>query len=101
MTIQDFLNKWKFAEDTYFKVVDGVVYRNVKAGLIEEKEFKHTTRKVGKYRVVAQHFDCNLPYTNYYLIFDDKIYRVELHPIWTPNILVDMTNDLRNVIGGD
>lgn len=101
MNIKEFINKWKFAESNYYKVVDGVVYRNVQAGLIEEESFKYTTRKVGKYRIVAQHFECNLPYTNYFLIFDDKIYYVELHPIWTPNILVDMTNDLRNVIGGD
>ena len=94
MKLNEFLNKWKFVEDTYYKVIDDIVYRDVQAGLIEEFEMKKTTRRVGKYRIVAQHFECTLPYTRYYLIFDDKIYTTEQHPIWIPNILKDMTSEL-------
>ena len=97
MTLQEFLNKWKFQKDTYYKVIDNVVYRDVKAGLIKEYDFRKTTRKVGKYRIVAQHFDCALPYTNYYLIFDNSIFKTEQHPIWVPNILNDIVNDLKSL----
>ena len=97
MTLQEFLNKWEFKKDTYYKAIDNVVYRDVKAGLIEEDDFRKTTRKVDKYRIVAQHFDCALPYTNYYLIFGNNIYVTEQHPIWIPNILNDMVNDLKSL----
>ena len=95
--MEKFLNDWNFKEDTYYKVIDGKVYRNVKAGLIEDSEFKKTTRRVGKYRIIAFHFDCALPYTKYYLIFDDKIYSTELHPEFVPNILNDMVKELKNI----
>lgn len=97
MEMEKFLKSWDFKESTYYKVVNGIVYRNVKAGLIEEKDFKRTTRKVGKYRIVARHFECALPYTDYYLIFDDKIYETEQHPGWISNILKDMVEELKEV----
>lgn len=95
--MEDFLKKWNFVKSSYYKVISGIVYRNVQAGLIEEKEFKKTTRKVGRYRIIAQHFNTALPYTNYYLIFDNKIYETEQHPIWIPNILKDMVNELKEI----
>ena len=97
MTIQEFLKKWYFVEDTYHRVINSIVYRDVQAGLIEENDFRKTTRKINKYRIVAQYFDCALPYTNYYLVFDDKIYKATHHPIWISNILKDMTVDLEKV----
>lgn len=95
--MEEFLKEWNFVESTYYKVINGVVYRDVKAGLIECEDFKKTTRKIGKYRIVAQHFECALPYTNYYLIFDDKIYLTSLHPSWCSNILVDMVDGLKKL----
>lgn len=101
MNIQEFISKWKFVESEYYKVINGEVFRNVQAGLIKEDDFRKTTRHIGKYRIVARHFDCALPYTHYYLIFEDRIYETELYPIWIPNILLDMTNDLKIIMGGE
>ena len=98
--MEEFLKHWNFVQSTYYKVINNIVYRDVQAGLIEEKKsMRKTTRKIGKYRIVAQHFDCALPYTNYYLIFDDKIYKTEQHPtILIPNILKDMVVELKELI---
>lgn len=93
--MEEFLKRWNFNESSYYKVVNNKVYRNVQAGLIEDEDFKRTTRRVGKYRIVAKRFDCALPYTMYYLIFNNKIYETEQHPIWISNILNDMTNELK------
>lgn len=57
----------KFTENTYYKLIDGKVYRNAAAGLF--KEDWHTTRRVGSYKIHAEYFgDCALPQTDYYLI---------------------------------
>lgn len=96
--LEEFLKEWDFKEDTYFKVVNNIVYRNVQAGLIEEPRFKRSTRRAGKYRIVAEHFECALPYTNYYLIFDDKIYKTEQHTCWVSNVLNDMTSELKEIV---
>lgn len=97
MNLVAFLKEWEFEESTYYKVIDGKIYRNVQAGLIECKDMR-TTRKVGPYRIIAQHFECALPYTNYYLVFEDNIYKATLHPQWVPDALNTMVAQLKEII---
>lgn len=66
-----------FVTDDYLIYENGKVYRNVRAGKIEDK--LHCVRRIGKYKLCAEHFNCSLPYTIYYLIDTEKkvIYKSE------------------------
>ena len=55
-----------FKKSSYYIMKDGKVYRNVSAGLFEES--MRATRVVNGYKIHADHFNCALPYTNYYIL---------------------------------
>lgn len=92
MTIHEILQKHGFKPDHYFKVVNGEVYRNVAAGLIKEDRFKRATRRVGRYKLYAEHHATQLPYTNYFLIVDGNVYKREA----IFSILEELVADLRD-----
>lgn len=97
--MKEFLEKWNFKETNSYKVIDNDVYRVSINGLHVDNSFRKTTRKVGKYRIVAKHFNCNLPFTKYYLIYDNTICESrEYYTEWSYNILQDMTNDLKELV---
>lgn len=57
----------KFTESTYYIIKDGKVYRNVYAGLFEEKWA--ITRKVSDdVKIHVEHFDCACPFSRYYIL---------------------------------
>ena len=60
------IGDFDFEKSSYFVMKDGKVYRNVIAGLIEES--MRATRVVNGYKIHADHFDCALPYSNYYIL---------------------------------
>jgi len=60
------IGDFDFEKSSYFVMKDGKVYRNVVAGLIEEP--MRTTRVVNGYKIHADHFDCVLSYSNYYIL---------------------------------
>lgn len=67
----------KFKIEDYYIYENGKIYRNVAAGKFEDK--LHCVRRIGKYKLCAEHFNCALPYTVYYVIDTEKevIYRSE------------------------
>lgn len=71
------LGNYELKESTYYVMKNGNVYRNVASGLI--KNPMRTTRNAGKYKIHAEHFNCALPYTNYYVLDseNDKIYELK------------------------
>ncbi len=90
--VNKFLKHFGFIEDTYYKVVDGVVYRNVKAGLIKvDKPFHRPVRNAGGVKIYAEKFEAVDPYTAYFVIADGKVYRVES----TMSMLTDMVATLK------
>lgn len=60
------IGDFEFKKSSYYVMKDGKVYRNVVAGLIEES--MRATRVVNGYKIHADHFDCALSYSNYYIL---------------------------------
>ena len=93
----NFLEKYGFKPDNYYKVGDGIVYRNVAAGLIkEEKPFNMAFRKVGNYKIYAVHHRVTQPYTVYYIVVDNVVYRAEYYE----SVINDMVEDLELLAKG-
>lgn len=60
----------KFEKKDYYTYENGKVYRIVANGKRQDK--LHCVRKVGKYKLCAEHFNCALPYTVYFIIDTEK-----------------------------
>ena len=104
-TFNAFLEKWEklqgLHEDGNMKFEDKKIYDKSKIG------WRHVTtikivRNIGQYKVGAVHFDCALPYSNYYVIdtISGKIYRMSaiFYCGWN-GVLKQLIEDLKNVKG--
>lgn len=75
--IKEFLKHYKFILDKYRKYENKKYYYKSITGWHLEKGIK-IMKNIGQYKVGAVHFDCNLPYSNYYIIdtVTGKIYEL-------------------------
>lgn len=86
-----------FKKSSYYLMKDGKVYRNVVAGLIEES--MRATRVVNGYKIHADHFDCAVSYSNYYIL-DPKnncIYESKDNTIGRIQDLVEAIKSIKNL----
>lgn len=90
-----------FKESTYYVMKGGKVYRNVTAGLIEEKWT--ITRKINDdIKIHAEHFDCACPYSNYYVLDfkNQKIYEAKDNQSYLGGKMKELVDGLKaNGIG--
>lgn len=83
-----------FKESTYYVMKGGKVYRNVAAGLFEEKWT--ITRKINEdIKIHVDHFDCACPYSNFYVLDykNQKIYESKNNQSY-------LTGNLRELVDG-
>lgn len=83
-----FLEKYGFKPSNYYKVVDGVVYRNV-AGVLTEL---HNFCRVGRFKIYVEYH----PHTTYSIIVDGVVYQVE----YSFPVIDDMIEDLELLAKG-
>lgn len=87
--------EFKFVESQQYVMKDSKIFRTVTDGLVEDK--LRTTRKIGKYRICAEHFNCALPYTNYYII-DTAEQVIYEYRECTTSILKEIVTALKEMI---
>ena len=91
------IGDFDFKKSSYYVMENGKVYRKAAAGLFEES--MRATRVVNGYKIHADHFDCALSYSNYYIL-DPKnncVYESKDNTIGRIQDLVDAMKSIDNL----
>ena len=99
-----FVDKWAFNINNHLKYENGKLYYQSISGWHPETNIK-IMRNIDKYKIGARHIDCNLPYSNYYIIdtHSGEIYEksdVAFYGGWN-GVLKEIITDLQAVINNE
>lgn len=99
MKFTEFLNKYGFKKYDYIKVIGTRYYNITKNGSLLLADYLRTLRKIDGYRITASHFNCNLPYTIYYLVDrDNNVYRSDEFPTYITGTMKEIIKDLQDIV---